>query len=52
MTTAGATDLGEHRDKSDAQAAVDQRIKLEMRKTTEDWAIWQGQAKDKAGGRG
>ena len=46
------TDLGEHREKAEARAAVERRIELEMQKISEDWAIWRGQAKDKADGRG
>lgn len=44
------TDLGEHRERAEAQAAVEQRIDHEMQKISEDWTIWQGQAKDRARG--
>jgi hypothetical protein len=48
--TLNTTDLGEHRQRAEAQAAVEQRIDSEMSKISEDWAIWQGQAEGKASG--
>ena len=42
------TDLGEHREKADAQAAVEQRSDREMKLVLEDWVIWQAQPKERA----